>query len=79
MENANAGVVVQSRARYEAWVTVAKQLKEAPRTDGLRDTQGAAQRRYAQSGQRCVRRVSKYEAYSAERGRIMLDFEADPQ
>jgi hypothetical protein len=81
-ERQRMALLVQSRARYEAWVEQwRKQLKEALAPMGYEIHKVRAQRRYAQEAGNDVYAglLEKYEdILKRERGRIMLDFEADP-
>lgn len=81
-ERHRMALLVQSRARYEAWVEQwRKQLKDALAPMGYEIHKVRAQRRYAQEvgNQAHEGLLEKYEdILKRERGRIMLDFEADP-
>ena len=81
-ERKRMALLIQSRARYEAWVDQwRKQLKEtlAPMTYEIRKVN--AQLRYAQAVGNDVYTglLDKYlRVLTGERSKILLDFEADP-
>lgn len=81
-ERQRMALLVQSRARYEAWVDQwRKQLKEVLSPMGYEIHKVRAQLRYAEgvNNDEYIKLLEKYlSVLTREKGRILLDYEADP-
>jgi len=81
-ERQRMALLIQSRARYEAWVDQwRKQLKETLAPMGYEIHKVRAQIRYAENvnNDEYLKLLEKYlSVLTREKGRILLDYEADP-
>jgi hypothetical protein len=81
-ERQRMALLIQSRARYEAWVDQwRKQLKETLAPMGYEIHKVRAQIRYAEevNNDEYLKLLEKYlSILTREKGRILLDYEADP-